>query len=125
MLDFERPGTTRSLTKDQLCHLIILVPVETKQDCVPHLGLLVKKKLKHFLFFCYLRTLNREESSFVMNAISGIMALDLFSAVKGSLFHGDAINIDNLVRVIMMMMIIVGEMLAKAFTLQMRKSQCS
>ena len=26
------------------------------------------------------------------------MALDLFSAVKGSLFHGDAINIDNLVR---------------------------
>ena len=25
------------------------------------------------------------------------MALDLFSAVKGSLFHGDAINIDNLV----------------------------
>ena len=32
------------------------------------------------------------------NAIIGIMALDLFSAVKGSLFHGDAINIDNLVR---------------------------
>ena len=30
--------------------------------------------------------------------ISGIMALDLFSAVKGSLFHGDAVNIDNLVR---------------------------
>ena len=26
------------------------------------------------------------------------MALDLFSAVKGSLFHGDGINIDNLVR---------------------------
>ena len=26
------------------------------------------------------------------------MALDLFSAVKGSLFHGDAVNIDNLVR---------------------------
>ena len=55
---------------------------------------------------------SQTKDSFFMNAISGIMALDLFSAVKGSLFHGDAINIDNLVRV-MMLMLVVGEMSAK------------
>ena len=55
---------------------------------------------------------SQTRDSFFMNSISGIMALDLFSAVKGSLFHGDAINIDNLVRV-MMLMLVVGEMSAK------------
>ena len=47
---------------------------------------------------------------------SGIMALDLFSAVKGSLFHGDAINIDNLVRRIMM---VIDQMVMMNFQLLM------
>ena len=47
---------------------------------------------------------------------SGIMALDLFSAVKGSLFHGDAINIDNLVRRIMM---VIDQMVMLNFQLLM------
>ena len=44
------------------------------------------------------------------------MALDLFSAVKGSLFHGDAINIDNLVRRIMM---VIDQMVMLNFQLLM------
>ena len=58
----------------------------------------------------------KNSESCLVSLNSGIMALDLFSAVKGSLFHGDAINIDNLVR---RMMMVIDQMVMMNFQLLM------